>query len=285
MNYGLKPTVPDERDFKLGSFVQLPSLSELPASFRFSPLSIKDQRQTDFCSAFMSAGMSELQEGVELSPEWLFAKSKELSGKPEEWGQDIRTALQTHTKHGAVPKAKAPYSVEKKDAEFLRYIKNWPVLDTFAIPHFKKSYAKVTGPYDHFDNIRATIWKFRSERRAVGTGVIWGWPKDQRVINTIAKNGEGHALYINGWTDDDHLEYVNSWGPKAGNKGSYYFHRDVVNFFVDIYGAYTFLDMDKETIKYMVRNGITDRDSRIVELMKVTLTLLKELLAVKKKLQ
>lgn len=281
--YGLKSTVPDARDFALGAITTLPDLNELPPHFSFSPLIIKDQRGSDFCTAFMACGMSELQEGVELCPEWSFAKSKELSGDPEEWGQDIRTALKVHPKHGAVATTISPYSVKNKDTDFLRYIGNWPVLDKYAASHVKKSYVKVTGRFDHFDNIRTTLWKYRSAKRAVGTGVIWGWDRTTPTINTIPKTGEGHAMYIVGWKDDNHLIYVNSWGTDVGDKGRFYVHRDVVNFFVDAYGAYTFIDLEPTTVKYMIDNGITDRDSQIIALLKRTVTLLKQLLALKQR--
>lgn len=288
MRYGLKPTPRDDRDFALGAITTLPSLTELPPNFILPGIKIKDQEESDFCAGFASASMSELQEGVPLSGEWAFAKSKELSGDVDEFGQDIRTALSVHTKHGAVAESDCPYSLRNKDADFLRDIRNYPNLDKKAIKHFKKSYIKVTGPYDHFDNIRATIWKYQNEKRAVVSGLYWGWSKNQQILNTIPTEPRGHAIYYAGWREikeNIYLVLVNSYGKDAGDNGKHYISREVINHFVEMYGAYMFLDMAPDTIKYMLDNSITDRDNWITQLMKSMFTFMQELLKLKKNLK
>lgn len=284
-NYGgLQPTPRDDRDIKLGAFTTLPPLSELPDNFTLEGYNIKDQGETDFCTAFATCGASELQEGVRLSPEWCFAKSKEQTGDVDSFGQGIRPALSVHVKFGA-PEAKyVPISLENRDPEYLRHIENYPDLDTKPVEHIKKSYVEVTGTYDPFDDIRATIWKYRKEKRAVVTGLVWGWPIDQKFIDTIPDDGEGHCMYCVGWGKIggvQYLKYVQSSGKNAGDKGVHYIARNVVNHFVPVYNAYTFLDTPPDELRYMIENGIKDKDNWIVQLLKVAISLLKEL--VKKK--
>lgn len=283
-NSGLLPTPYDERDLKLGAITELPDLSELPTSFELGGVTIRDQKRTDFCTQFAACGMSALQEGVELSAEWAFAKSKE-GEDVDAFGQDIRKAMRVHVKHGVPKKEEVPFSVDTHDSHFLRRIENYPDLDQNAIQHIKKSYLQVTGPYDHFDNIRATLWKYREEKRGVISGLFFGWPSSQEILDTIPVGGEPHALYYLGWKTIKKKQYLvapNSYGKKAGDNGVHYISREVVNHFVSRYNAYMFLDMDPATVRYMIENGIKDRDNWLIQLMKTALTLMKQLIQVKK---
>src|SRR3990167_314925 len=123
---GLNQTPPDSRDFALVAIVRLPNLTDLPDRFMLEPISMKDQMDSDFCTAYASCLLSEMQEGVELSPEYSFALSKMLTGDPETWGQDIRAALKAHVKIGAIKQKDAPYSLKSKTVDFLRIFENWP---------------------------------------------------------------------------------------------------------------------------------------------------------------
>lgn len=277
---GLLPTPYDERDFQLGAITTLPPLSELPHIFILPNIEIKNQRNSDFCSQFMSCGMNGLEEGTSLSPEWAFAVSKQLSGDPDAFGQDLRTALSVHVKYGAIEAKDCPYTVDNKDTAFLRRITNYPSLFVKATEHIKKSYVKVTGNFDAFDNIRSTIWKYRAEKRGVGTGFIFGWDTDDKILDTIPRSGGGHAMYYAGWTTIKNIPYlvvVNSYGKEAGDQGTHLVSREVANYFEAIYGAYMFIDMDPATVRYMQEHGITDRDSWLTALMKRAVSLLTDL--------
>ena len=286
-NSGLLPTPYDERDLTLGAITELPKLTELPSNFILDGIEIKNQGKTDFCTQFAACGMSELQEGVSLSPEWCFAKTKELNGGVDSYGQDLRQALDTHRKIGAVEAKDVPYSVATKDKDFLRRIENYPrELAMGAIQHMKQSYLKVTGPYDAFDNIRATVWKYRAEKRGVAMGCIFGWDTDDVILDTVPTSGGGHAMYYAGWKTikgEEYLVLVNSYGKNAGENGIHYVSRDVVNHFEAQYGAYMFSDLTPEQVRYMIENGITDRDNWIIQLYKSIITLLQQLLLLKKK--
>lgn len=268
---GLRETKPDSRDLKLGSITTLPKLEELPKEFILEPLEIKNQQNTDFCSAFSTCAMSELQEGVLLEPSWSFAIGKMISGDMEEFGQDIRVALKTHVKYGAIEKSITPYSLENQSSEFLRDIRNWPNLEEKAVSHKKKTYFKVTGNLDNFDNVRATIWKFREEKRAIGFGILWGWSSYKIKIDDPKTSGVGHMITAIGWKEIEGELYLiiqNSYGTQAGENGKHYFSRAVTNDAVEKYGAYMFLDMDKETVKWYIENNIKLEDSWFARLLK-----------------
>jgi len=249
---GLRETPKDSRDFKLGASFRLPDLEDLPKNFVFEQISVKDQKSTDFCSAFMTTYMSEIQEDIELSPEWSFAVSKMISGDVDGWGQNLRDAMKVHTQYGALPKDVAPFSLENKTDEFLRNIQSWPKqLFEKAKAHKKKSYFKVEGRYDAFDDIRASIWLFREKKQSVGLGVMWGWGNDP-IIPKEDFDGFGHAVACIGWKDingEPYLVIHNSYGKTAGDNGGFYFPREIINKNVARFGAYMFVDMDPKDAK------------------------------------
>lgn len=246
-NYGLKPTPKDKRDFRLGQIIRWPSLDELPKSFELPVLSVKDQRDTDFCTAFATCGMSEIQEGVELNPYWSFAVSKIISGDPERWGQDIRTAMKSHVKFGALPESEA-VSISVNDVRDIKKWPNelWPPVEE-AEEHRKQSYFAIEDwPRDWTasDAIKAAIWLFRAKNKGVGIGVVWNWPVSIKRITEWSDRGSGHMMWVRGWDESGFLIVQNSLGKSAGDKGSHHISPVVINKGVKRFGAYMFVDVD-----------------------------------------
>ncbi len=277
---GLNPTPRDDRDFPLGKIVDLPHPDTLPKRFRLNPpFEVKDQKDSDFCTATMSTGISELQEDVELSPEWSFAVSKEMTRDVDAWGQNLRDALLAHVKVGAVAKTSVPFSLETKDVMFCRNIHNYPsYLKELAVRYRKQSLFKVVGPYDHFDNIRSAMYLFRDEKRAAGFGTLFPWRSNQKIMKEPPKNGGGHAMYTYGWDVIDGVQYLvvrNSYGKKAGDNGDHYFSRGVINEMVEMYSSYMLIDLDPETAKYYLENSIKLYDNWVVQFVKTFFALIK----------
>ena len=274
-NFGLKPTPPDERDFKLGAILKLPKPETLPVEFIFDVPKVENQYNTDFCTAFATGYMSEIQEGIDIEPAWTFAMSKVISDDVAEWGQDIRTAMKTHIKYGALNRENSPLTLDEKNGDILREIDNWPDNIEFwvekAKPYKKKSFFKITGHYDHFDNIRASIYEFRDLKRAVGLGVDWAWNLYEPMIPDLVTNGTGHMICVVGWKTVDNEPYLviqNSYGKEVGDEGKHYFPRRVINTMVEKYGAYMFIDLPKEQAKYYLDNGILLTDNWVTGLWK-----------------
>ena|SRR3990167_8408633 len=148
---------------------------------------------------------------------------------------------------------------EKKDQIFLANWGNWPKnLDESAKKHLKQSYFSIYGPYDTFDNIRATLWANRNEKRSVLTGCEWKsiWINAAGGIIPkfyLEKNGVGHAFKIFGWKEiagESYLIAQLSNGMGVGDKGIFYFPRNVINKELS-FGIYTFSDMPTEKAKQM----------------------------------
>lgn len=275
-NFGLKELPKDNRDFRLGNITVLPALKDLPDKFVLETLSLKDQKESDFCSAMTTCLMSEVQEGVELEPSWSFAVSKDISGDKDQWGQDMRTAFKAHVQYGGLPKKDSPFSLENRAVGFLRDINNWPDLKDKALPQKKKAFFFVTGPYDHFDNIRASIFKFQNEKRLIALGVMWSWAITQYRLENDNLNGSGHMIACLGW-DGDYLVLQNSYGPNAGQNGRHLLARNVVNNWVDKYGAGMFLDMPKEDALWYLDNGIKLEDNWVIQMVKIGLSFIKSI--------
>lgn len=272
----LKPLPPDERDINVGSLVDLPKLSDLPKAFWLDPLEVKNQiadGNEDFCAAYASCSISELQEGVLLDPEFSFAASKFLTNDPQAWGQDLRQVMRAHVKFGALSKAdKIALEPQKR-----RYFESFPEeLQARALYHLKASFVAITGPYDTFDNIRATIYKFRNEKRGVVVGVKFGWPLSKFLLGGKPANGFGHAMAVLGW-DEEGLITLNSAGVRAGDKGFHRLTRETTNHFVKTYGAYMFLDVPAEDLKYYIANRVKLNDNYLVIFKKQLVNLIESI--------
>lgn len=277
---GLRPTPRDDRDFKMGALFELPKLSELPDEFVLEGYTIRNQGNTDFCSAFATTGASELQEGVKLSPEWAFQAGKKISGDPQAWGQDLRTACKAHVSYGDIEESESPFTVATAGQAFIRDPKNWP--DTLlpkALKHKKQAYVSTTSDgADSFDTVRQSIYKWRDENRGVVFGVQFCWRLSDIILEHVTPGqGFGHAMYIVGWKRVNTVPYlvvVQSYGPDAGDKGVHLISREVFNYFQALFGSYMFIDMPREDIQYLVDNGLKQGDNWLTQMLKVMWSLI-----------
>lgn len=249
---GLVELPEDKRDLQLGALYRLPDLEELPSEYELPILAIKNQGNTDFCSAYASCGMSEIQEGVELYPEYSFAISKSITGDPKKWGQDMRSAMKAHQKYGALEMKETAMNAFDIKWDDLRYLDKYP--ESYlqeALKHRKKSYFKVSGQYDPYDDIKAAIWKFKGQKQAVAIGLVFSWPINQYLLDTIQTSGFGHMMYIIGWNEEG-LVVVNSYGTNAGKKGKHIITREVINYFAGKYGAMMMVDISPEEARKQI---------------------------------
>lgn len=263
LGYGLQPLPTDDRDFKLGSVFGAPSLADIPQEdFVIGESGILNQGSSDLCTAFATAKASEFQEGVNLSPEYTFAKTKELMGEWEEWGADLRVACKAGKDFGFLPLAEAPLTLGAgRD-----YVANWahwhPKLDVIAKKYAKQSFFSVEAYDDLFDSIRANLWRFRGEKRAIITGAMWRseWTNSGGVIpKQYGDSGFGHAFLFIGQKKIEgkwHLVAQLSNGTNIGDKGFFYFPKEVVNKEC-VYGNFMFKDLPPAEAKFLTQNNLS----------------------------
>jgi len=263
--YGLQDLEKDDRDFSLGAFDTLPELSDLPSEFEL-PFTVKHQGTTDWCSAYATCAASEVQEEVELDPAYSFAATKRIQGNVESWGADLRSACKSHVKFGALEyiDGRQPNLTLKERRDF----KHWDKYRPEATLHRKKSYFQTKGPYDAFDNIRASLVKYHTP---VVIGIQFGYKLSEMYLE-IPKQGFGHAMTVIGYRDK-YLTVGNSYGEQAGDGGVHYISREVINYWVKRYGAFTFIDVDPEQVKYNKQYGILKGDNWLKQFWKITRSL------------
>lgn len=261
---GLKKLPTDRRDFPLaGLFAQI-SIGEVPGNFVVSdPLFWKDQKDTDFCSAFAVTEASEDQEGEELLPEYQFFKTKMLMGDLETWGADLRMACKSAVKFGSLPR--------KGNERFVGMPRHqvvdpttWPEeLDAQAKRYAKETFFDAsTGRYDLFDNIRTHLWQHRAEKRTIVVGAAWRslWTYcEGGVIPKTRVAGEfGHAFKFYGSKiimGEPYLIAQLSNGADIGERGKFYFPREVVNREFKDYGAFMFKDIPRAEAERRLQKG------------------------------
>lgn len=269
---GLNPTPYDPRDLRLGKIFGYEKPENVPMrDFLIgAALEIKDQGNTDMCTAHGVASASEYQEGVALDPNYQFAKIKQLLGKTDGWGADLRVACKSATKYGSLPKEKSPFSFTEKGRDFVADWKNWPFeCDVAAVHHRKAGFYKVDGPYSLFDNIRAALFRHNEEideNRAIIVGALWrdSWTiaPNGVIPKSYEPNGFGHLFIIVGQKIINYEPYLviqNSGGKEIGDKGYFYMPKETANREFTRYGAYMFKDLApeiaRENISWLTKTG------------------------------
>jgi hypothetical protein len=221
--------------------------------FEVSPiLEIKDQVDTDFCVNFALASIREDTEGVIIAPEYGAAKTKQIEGDFMSYGADPDDAIKAAITYGSLERNVCPFTVIDKDRDFLANWTNYPqYLDDAAKIHRAGSFFKVNGWSDFFDSCRGIM---QTQNVSILTGVYWQPEWDTAPGGVISEYTplekiNPHAIKIRGQKTISGKLYLviqNSYGPKFGDGGLYYFPRSVVNQF--IFGR-CILDLDPNEVK------------------------------------
>jgi hypothetical protein len=246
---GLLPLKPDKRDFELIDVFGAIDLSELPEEFITGKPKVKNQGMTDFCTAYAITSASELQEKVELNPEYQFAKTKQIMGNPDGYGADLRSACKSAVKFGSLKESDFPKHIT---GDF-RHWNIWPDwIDEKAKKYRKKSYFKINGYGSSFNAIKVALWLNKSDKRVVITGALWRseWTKAKngRITKECESSGFPHAFIIIGWIGEYLIAHLSN-GEEVGDKGRFYFHKDIVNKEFGKYGRFMLIDIDPNQAK------------------------------------
>ena len=233
------------------------AVSELPTEdfIVAEPLEVKNQLETYTCVAQAITSVSEDQEGIPLESAYTWARIRQVAPGSKQ-GATPRDACKVATKFGFLPKTFSPYSLEKNGEKFISNPYNWGwVHDSYAAQHKKGAYFTVDGQSDLFDSIMATMWTNRKKKKSVFVGAFWQ-PWWDGIVSGVIPNDSPydkvnpHAFKIYGRKTIDGEVYaiaLNSYGENSGDRGRFYFPREIVNKFLF---AYTFEDdVNPEDVK------------------------------------
>jgi len=278
---GLNYVSPTIRDFKYSQSFGAVDLSQLPKDgIGRKPTKILNQFSSDFCTSFGSAAMRSFTEGVDLDPFWIWAKAAQIRGDWKQWGLTLPEIVDVLRKYGILEEAEQPFNLLSKDRDFLAQYSNYPDLTEKAKKHIGGARFWVDGPYTFFDNCRSVLWQNRLDNLVILVGAEWHeeWSLASNGIITVQNYNPksqwfGHAFVfidfkqING---EDFLIAQLSNGEEFGDKGLFYFSREVVNSNAFRFGGVVVKDYDPELAKkqWNIMAKILDLIYRIVKLMK-----------------
>jgi hypothetical protein len=248
------------------------NLFEVPNEFTIAePLKIKHQFSSDLCTAFASSSVSEDQEGVELSPEYIFAKTKQIMGSYKGYGADPISTCKAHVKKGAIEQLESPITLGGTDRNTVADWKWTYPLDSLAVKHRKGAFFEVDGYDSLFDSVRGTMWQNREEKRTVFAGVYWQpeWSRSNGMCEHYGQDRNSpHAIKVFGSKVIDgkvYLKVQNSYGESVGDKGIFYFSKEVAD---NLVFAYTFRDLNPEDIKELQWNILQIAYDVLVRIMR-----------------
>lgn len=207
-----------------------------------SPVSIKDQGDTQYCTGFTIAEVIENQVGIEMSPAYQVAKEGELKGSPILFGADPLTALKSGKIYGALPETSSPFSFAKNGVEMPALYMNWDKrTDWIAYQYRRPSFYSVTqgtpNDFDIFDSIRLALWDARTDKAPVIAAGFW-----YNEFQNIGRDGIAgiprtrpitrHMYTILDWKfveNEPRLIVLSHQGTTYGDNGIVYLGRDAIN--------------------------------------------------------
>jgi len=271
---GLKKPTIDLRDFSHKKYF---GAGELPTvDFDVNPNArITDQGTTDFCVPFSTTSCSEDQETPALSPEYIAHKII----KPDVFGAEIRSGAKAHCDFGCIEQSESPVRVPGVSRAEVLNEKNWrdKDYDALASKHKKLRYFRVDNLLgSKFDAIRSALWMHKEDKRSIFTGAIWyrewTYAAGGVVPKRYSERVEGHAFKVRGQkhiNGEPYLVIQNSGGTDYGNRGLWYFPREVVD--SEFYPAYMFVDVDEEKV-VAVQKTLIEKLKQVIQLYIILIT-------------
>jgi len=181
-----------------------------------TPLEIKSQGYTDFCTGCVISSIAEQYVGETCDESYSFAAGKKVARTGLSiYGVSAKFALLGAIRYGVLPKKDSPYGIATQERDFLANWDNWSKLESFA-----------TKPFKSFKKISVSEIEEYLKTTTIFTGIFWqsDW-SDNYLITTDKRNEwnklSPHEVRIIGSTDD-HFIIQNSRGPGSGKDGLFY---------------------------------------------------------------
>lgn len=212
---GVIQSRPDHRDFVFG---QIMGAVELPPSFFWDKLPVRDQGSYGTCCGFAAAGVKDRQEarnypsrGVTTSPLFVYEECKKLDGIPDQEGTYPRVVMQVLKDMGVCRERTFPYSLMGKP------------LPTPAPTAYDEAKQFIIGAYAKVQTIDEIKQAIATQGPVLaGVYVCSNFITAPGGVISIPSGSMlgGHAICLDGYDDSRNcFRFVNSWGVRWGDGG------------------------------------------------------------------
>ncbi len=275
--FGLREKHHDGTEYPVGGIMQFDPVSKLPETFRLDvPNEWIRTQLYDTCASEAFGNLLSVLNGAKIDALYMWLIARLNNGYANtDWGVDLKSIAMSGVKVGAPLFEDSQYHSDG-DRDVFTAVENWDLktMQRRAIVNKFGTAVEVTTMYgeDFFNSIKMVLYKLKTP---IAIGVRWNWDSGKPEIDTQSDTGFGHAMLVTGWTKD-RLIVLNSWGQGVGDKGYFYFSRDVINHDIAIFGAWTGIDEKPEKIKWMLENGIFMEDRNwIINIIKALIVAIK----------
>lgn len=247
---GIRPIKKDSRDLSFHrTFGALVSI--FPENYDCDAgLGCPDQNNDGFpegCSGYTQSELCQDEDGMKYKPSFTYLKTLQMEGQTDQGPCDLRDSL----------KSLQVFGVQGKDE----------TTDAQAMSHKRGKYFDVFdgSGKDAFDSIRSSILQNALEKRSVSVGTPWFPEFTLTPSNGIVpiprdyslNRASWHNWKISGWKTIYGIPYLigKPWvGDGRGDKGFFYFRREIINALFAINGSagFTirkFVPEDVQTVK------------------------------------
>jgi hypothetical protein len=168
----------------------------IPPTLGRIPKYIKDQGETNYCTAFARSAAGSYLYGREMSEEYLTAKEGEVIGAPIFMGADPASADTAVANYGFLPKEQSPFSFEKDGWTVPAFWNSYPpALDGQAIVHCPGQPYNV---YPDYQSIKNALISGNGENAIVTVNGYW-YGTWQNPIGGILPTPTGSPVSRHSW--------------------------------------------------------------------------------------
>lgn len=245
LRFGSKPWRwdPRERGFSHKRYFGAANLSLLPREGLRRPLRpVENQLYTLRCTAYAGAVGQGYIHGLRFHPDWQAKKiGQKQNRNVDEYGADPKSALSSLRDDGSLLFDLYPLSLLKDGLQATGDWNAWPLeLDEKARDFRALAYLGVDDAFDYFDDIRWALFQAYDPATKKGAVVhaFGRWHQEwtnapQGIVPTDYSTFVGfHNWLFIDWIEIDGELYLvaqNSAGDGVGDRGFFYFPREVVN--------------------------------------------------------
>lgn len=226
------------------------SPAQLPLTLGRVRREVENQKNTLRCTGYGSALNGGYIHNMRMHPDWQAAQIGQLQGESVDVsGGDPNAAMRSERDCGYLPfMLDTIHSLDSNTIENSGWKSFDPALDVHALDNRVAGFVSVDGPLDIFDDIKSAL--YAAYDRATQTGACvqafgkWygEWYPQGGIIPTnynTTNFGYHHWLFID-FCSINGVSYLvahNSGGESIGDKGFFYFPRDVVNREFGVWGT------------------------------------------------